>query len=202
MQITSVNNTTVDLSDSVFSVDYNESLVHQVIVAYQAAARQGTSAQKTRSEVSRTGAKPWRQKGTGRARAGDAKSPIWRGGGVTFASKTRDYSQKVNRKMYRKALSCVLSELIRQDRLVVVDDFELESPKTKLFIEKMNNLNLTGSKVLFVTDDVPNENLYLALRNVPKVYMCTQSLVDPYSLVAVDKVCITIDALKKLEERI
>ena len=200
MNITTVNNTKVELMDSVFAVEYNEPLVHQVVVAYQAGARQGTSSQKSRSEVNRTGAKPWRQKGTGRARAGDAKSPIWRGGGVTFASKTRDYSQKVNRKMYRKAIASILSELIRQDRLVVVDDFELEQPKTKLMVARLKELGLF--KALIVLDDIGNDNVYLALRNIPNIYLCTQSLLDPYSLLAADKVCITVEALKKLQERI
>ena len=201
MQVTTFNNTGIELSDSVFCVEYNESLVHQVVEAYKAGARQGTSCQKTRSEVSRTGAKPWRQKGTGRARAGDAKSPIWRGGGVTFASKTRDYTQKVNRKMYRKAICVILSELIRQERLIIVDNLDIPEPKTKLLAEKLKELNL--SKALLVTDDdADNENLYLACRNIPNIYLTTQSAIDPYSLIAVSKVCITLDALKKLEGRI
>jgi len=199
MKLTSVNNTTIEVSEAVFAVEYNESLVHQAVTAYQAGARQGTSAQKSRSEVNKSGAKPWKQKGTGRARAGDAKSPIWRGGGVTFASKTRDYSQKLNRKMYRKALACILSELIRQERLVVVDDLTIAAPKTKILLKRLEELGLR--KTLLVTAE-QDHDLFLACRNLPDVYLCTQSGVDPYSLIAVDKVCITVAALKQLEERV
>ena len=195
------NDNKMEISEKCFGVQYNETLVHQVITSYQSNLRSNSSLQKNRSQVRGGGKKPWRQKGTGRARAGDAKSPIWRGGGVTFASKTRDYTQKVNRKMYRKAICVILSELIRQERLIIVDNLDIPEPKTKLLAEKLKELNL--SKALLVTDDdADNENLYLACRNIPNIYLTTQSAIDPYSLIAVSKVCITLDALKKLEGRI
>nr|WP_067290735.1 50S ribosomal protein L4 [Marinobacterium profundum] len=187
----------VEVSDLAFGKEFNESLVHQVVTAYLAGGRQGTKAQKTRSEVSGGGAKPWRQKGTGRARAGTIRSPLWRTGGVTFAAKTRDHSQKVNKKMYRAALRCIFSELVRQDRLVVVEDFALESPKTKLFIAKLNELSLGNA--LLITEDV-EQNLYLASRNVPHVDVRDAAGIDPVSLVGFEKVLVTVPALKKIEE--
>ncbi|ANG64788.1 50S ribosomal protein L4 [Marinobacterium aestuarii] len=187
----------VEVSDLAFGKEFNESLVHQVVTAYLAGGRQGTKAQKTRSEVSGGGAKPWRQKGTGRARAGTIRSPLWRSGGVTFAAKTRDHSQKVNKKMYRAALRCIFSELVRQDRLVVVEDFALESPKTKLFIAKLNELSLGNA--LLITEDV-EQNLYLASRNVPHVDVRDAAGIDPVSLVGFEKVLVTVPALKKIEE--
>ncbi len=187
----------ISVSDAAFAKDFNESLVHQVVTAYMAGARQGTKAQKTRSEVSGGGKKPWRQKGTGRARAGTIRSPIWRGGGKTFAAVNRDHSQKVNRKMYRGALQCIMSELVRQDRLVVVDEFTVGEPKTKAVAAKLKELDLAN--VLIVTDSV-DENLYLGSRNLPKVDVRDADGVDPVSLIAFEKVLVTVPALKKLEE--
>lgn len=188
---------TVTVSEVAFAKEFNEPLVHQVVTAYMAGARQGSKAQKNRSEVSGGGKKPWRQKGTGRARAGTIRSPIWRSGGVTFAATPRDYSQKVNRKMYRGAMRCILSELVRQDRLVVVDGFELDAPKTKLMASRLKDLNAEGA--LVVSGEI-SENVYLASRNLPKVAVCDVQAVDPVSLIAHEKVVVTVDALKKLEE--
>ncbi|MFA0086886.1 50S ribosomal protein L4 [Vibrio sp. 10N.286.49.C2] len=185
------------VSETTFGRDFNEALVHQVVVAYAAGARQGTRAQKTRSEVSGGGAKPWRQKGTGRARAGTIRSPIWRTGGVTFAAKPQDHSQKVNKKMYRGAMKSILSELVRQERLVVVDNFSVEAPKTKELIAKLNDLELTD--VLIVTSEV-DENLFLAARNLYKVDARDVAAIDPVSLIGFDKVLMTADAVKQVEE--
>lgn len=188
---------TVSVSEVAFGKEFNQDLVHQAVVAYMAGARQGTKAQKTRSEVSGGGKKPWRQKGTGRARAGTIRSPIWRSGGVTFAAKPRDFEQKLNKKMYRAALRCILSELNRQERLVVVEGFELEEPKTKALVQKLAQFDL--SEALIVTEDV-SENLYLASRNLHKVAVRDVQGVDPVSLVGFDKVVMTVPALKKFEE--
>ncbi|QMV13142.1 50S ribosomal protein L4 [Vibrio spartinae] len=185
------------VSETTFGREFNESLVHQVVVAYAAGARQGTRAQKTRSEVSGGGAKPWRQKGTGRARAGTIRSPIWRTGGVTFAAKPQDHSQKVNKKMYRGAMKSILSELVRQERLIVVDDFSVEAPKTKELVAKLNELELND--VLIVTGEV-DENLFLAARNLYKVDVRDAAGVDPVSLIAFDKVLMTASAVKQVEE--
>jgi large subunit ribosomal protein L4 len=190
-------NGSVEVSDSAFGKEFNEALVHQVVTAYLAGARQGTKAQKTRSEVSGGGAKPFRQKGTGRARAGTIRSPIWRSGGVTFAAKPRNHSQKVNKKMYRAAMRCIFSELVRQDRLVVVDQFTMDTPKTKQFIAKMKEFDLASA--LIVTEDV-EANLYLAARNVPHVDVRDVAGIDPVSLVGFEKVVVTVSALKKIEE--
>lgn len=190
-------NGSVEVSDLAFAKEYNEGLVHQVVTAYLAGARQGTKAQKNRSDVSGGGAKPWRQKGTGRARAGTIRSPLWRSGGVTFAAAPRSHAQKVNKKMYRAAMRCILSELVRQDRLVVVEDFAMESPKTKQFVAKLNELELTNA--LLVTEDV-EWNLYLAARNVPHVDVRDAAGIDPVSLVGFEKVLVTVAALKKIEE--
>jgi large subunit ribosomal protein L4 len=187
----------VQVSDVTFARDYNEDLVHQVVTAYLSGGRQGTRAQKTRSEVSGGGKKPWRQKGTGRARAGSIRSPIWRGGGVTFAAKPQDHSQKVNKKMYRAALQVILSELARQERLIVVESFALEQPKTKTLVKALGEYGLQD--VLIVSDEV-TENLYLASRNLHKVDVRDVQGVDPVSLIAYDKVMITVSALKKFEE--
>lgn len=189
--------TQVEVSENLFGLEYNEALVHQVVNAYLAAARQGTKAQKSRADVSGGGAKPFRQKGTGRARAGTSSSPIWRSGGKTFAATNRDYSQKVNKKMYRGAMRNILSELVRQDRLVVVENFDLELPKTKQFIAKAKELGLENA--LVVSAEV-NENLYLAARNVPHFDVVDVAGIDPVSLVSFDKVVITVPALKKVEE--
>lgn len=188
---------TVQVSDVTFARDYNEDLVHQVVTAYLSGGRQGTRAQKTRSEVSGGGKKPWRQKGTGRARSGSIRSPIWRGGGVSFAAKPQDHSQKVNKKMYRAALQVILSELARQERLVVVESFALEQPKTKTLVKALGEYGLQD--VLIVSDEV-TENLYLASRNLHKVDVRDVQGVDPVSLIAFDKVMVTVSALKKFEE--
>jgi len=187
----------VSVSDVAFARDFNEDLVHQVVTAYLAGARQGTRAQKTRSEVRGGGKKPWRQKGTGRARAGTIRSPIWRSGGVTFAARPQDHSQKVNRKMYRAALRSIFSELARQDRLVVVESLDLEEPKTKLLAKQLDDYGLDS--VLIVASEV-GENLYLAARNLHKVDVRDVDGVDPVSLIAYDKVMVTVDAVKKFEE--
>ncbi len=188
---------TVSVSDVAFARDFNESLVHQVVTAYLAGARQGTRAQKTRSEVSGGGKKPWRQKGTGRARAGTIRSPIWRTGGVTFAAKPQDFSQKVNKKMYRAAMQSILSELVRQDRILVVEGLDVDSPKTKLFKETLAGFGVDD--VLVISDQV-GENLYLASRNLPKVDVREASVIDPVSLISHEKVLVTVPALKKIEE--
>ncbi|VUD51192.1 50S ribosomal protein L4 [Thalassocella blandensis] len=187
----------VSVSEATFGREFNQDLVHQAVVAYMAAGRQGTKAQKTRSEVSGGGKKPWRQKGTGRARAGTIRSPIWRSGGVTFAAKPRDHEQKLNKKMYRAALRCILSELNRQERLVVVEGFELDAPKTKLLVQKLAQFDLADA--LIVSEEV-SENLYLASRNLHKVEVRDVAGLDPVSLVGADKVVVTVAALKKLEE--
>lgn len=188
---------TIQVSDVAFAREFNEDLVHQVVTAYLAGARQGTRAQKTRSEVSGGGKKPWRQKGTGRARAGTIRSPIWTGGGVTFAAKPQDHSQKVNRKMYRAALRSILSELARQERLVVVEEMALEAPKTKLLVKSLAELDVKGA--LIVTEEVTG-NLYLAARNLHDVEVRDVNGVDPVSLIGYDKVVVTVAALKKFEE--
>ncbi|MFM9270820.1 50S ribosomal protein L4 [Halomonas elongata] len=190
---------TVEVSDATFAKEFNEALVHQVVTAYLAGGRQGTRAQKNRSDVRGGGKKPWRQKGTGRARAGTIRSPIWRAGGVTFAARPQDHSQKVNRKMYRAAMRSILSELVRQERLVAVDAFGVESPKTKQLAAKLGELGL--EKVLIVTEEV-DENLYLAARNIPNVDVVDVAAADPVSLVAFDKVLVTVSALRKFEEKL
>jgi large subunit ribosomal protein L4 len=187
----------VAVSDVAFAKEYNEDLVHQVVTAYMAGARQGTRAQKNRAAVSGGGKKPWRQKGTGRARAGTIRSPIWRAGGVTFAAQPQDHSQKVNRKMYRAALRTIMSELARQDRLVVVESLDLAEPKTKMLVEQLGGYGVDNA--LIVSAEV-NENLYLASRNLHKVDVRDVDGVDPVSLIAHDKVIVTVDAVKKFEE--
>ena len=187
----------IEVSDLAFAKEYNEDLVFQVVTAYLAKARQGTRAQKTRSEVSGGGAKPWRQKGTGRARAGTIRSPIWRTGGVTFAAKPQDHSQKVNRKMYRAALRSILSELARQQRLIVVEEFAVEKPGTKALVAKLGELD--AADALIITEEVDN-NLYLSARNLHRVDVRDVSNADPVSLIAFEKVVITVAALKKFDE--
>ncbi len=188
---------TVSLSDESFGKEYNEPLVHQTVVTYMAGARQGSVKQKTRSEVRGGGRKPWRQKGTGRARAGTIRSPIWRGGGVTFAARPADHSKKLNKKMYRGAMQCILSELIRQDRLFVVSEFELDSHKTQTLVSKLKDFELDN--VLIVTEQV-EKNLYLAARNLHKVDVLDVTGLDPVSLIGFENVIITVSALKKVEE--
>jgi large subunit ribosomal protein L4 len=190
-------NSALEVSEATFGRDFNEALVHQVVVAFGAGARQGSKAQKTRSEVRGGGKKPWRQKGTGRARAGTIRSPIWVGGGRAFAAKPQDHSQKVNKKMYRGAIRSILSELVRQDRLIVVEKFGVDAPKTKALVAKLNELELND--VLIVTSEV-EENLFLAARNLYKVDVRDVQGIDPVSLIAFEKVLITADAIKQLEE--
>lgn len=187
----------VEISDAAFGREYNEALVHQVVVAHMAGGRQGSKAQKTRSDVRGGGRKPWRQKGTGRARSGTIRSPIWRGGGRAFAARPRDYDQKVNRKMYRGALQCILSELIRQDRLVVVNSIEMDAPKTRELNDKLKGMSLEN--VLIVGQDV-SDNLYLSARNLKHVDVLDVQRVDPVSLISHEKVLVTVGALKQLEE--
>jgi len=192
-----VSDKAVELSEATFGRQFNEALVHQVVVSYLAGARQGTRAQKTRAEVNGGGRKPFRQKGTGRARAGTIRSPIWRGGGQTFASKTQDFSQKVNRKMYRGAMQSILSELIRQERLVVTEDFTVEAPKTKEVQERLKSLDLEN--VLVVVEEV-DSNLYLGARNLRNVEVIDVHAVNPVNLIGFEKVLFTVGALKKAEE--
>ena len=187
----------VSVSDAAFAKEYNEDLVHQVVTAYLAGARQGTRAQKNRAAVSGGGKKPWRQKGTGRARAGTIRSPIWRSGGVTFAAQPQDHEQKVNRKMYRAALRTIMSELARQGRLMVVESLDLEQPKTKLLVQQLGEYGVDNA--LIVSTEV-GENLYLAARNLHKVDVRDVDGVDPVSLIAHEKVVVTVDAVKKFEE--
>lgn len=187
---------TLTVSDAAFGGEFNQDLVHQAVTAVLAGARQGTRAQKTRAEVSGGGKKPWRQKGTGRARAGTISSPIWRSGGVTFAAKQQDHAQKLNRKMYRAALRSIFSELVRQDRLVVVESFDMEVPKTKALVEKLDQLGMR--EVLILTEEV-NEKLYLSARNLHKVDVRDAAGLDPVSLIRFEKVMVTVAALRKIE---
>jgi large subunit ribosomal protein L4 len=199
MNITMHGGSSMDVADAVFGQDFNETLVHQVVVAYMAAGRAGTHAQKNRAAVSGGGSKPWRQKGTGRARAGTIRSPLWRGGGKTFAATTRDYSQKVNKKAYRAAVRSILSELLRQDRLLVVDNFAVDAPKTR---ELTGKLGALGLERVLIVHDAPDENLYLAARNLPDVDVVDTAIADPVSLVGFDKVLMTANALRQFEERL
>ncbi|VFP83020.1 50S ribosomal protein L4 [Candidatus Erwinia haradaeae] len=185
------------VSNTTFNCDFNEALVHQVVVAYAAGSRKGTRAQKTRAEVTGSGKKPWRQKGTGRARAGSVKSPIWRSGGIAFAAKPQDHAQKVNKKMYRGAIKSIFSELIRQNRLIVCKNFSLEAPKTRLLIKKLQDMHV--EKALIITSAI-EENLLLAARNLYQVHVCHAERIDPVRLVRFHRVIITSNAVKKLEE--
>ena len=188
---------TMNVADSVFAVEFNEPLVHQVLVSYMSGSRSGTKSQKSRSEVRGGGRKPWRQKGTGRARAGTIRSPLWRGGGVTFAAKSRDYSKKVNRKKFRGAMRSIFSELVRQERFLCIDEFDVSDSKTKLVKEKLNKLGL--KEVLIITEGL-SENLYLGVRNIPKVDVMDTNEINPYSLIGFEKVLITQAAVEKVEE--
>ncbi len=189
---------TVAVSEAVFARAYNESLIHQAVTAYLAGARAGTKAQKTRAMVSGGGKKPWKQKGTGRARAGSIRSPLWRGGGMIHAAVPRDHSVKLNRKMYRGALRSIFSELARSERLIVVDKLELSEPKTRGLVAALDERG-AGDDVLVAVTEM-SENLALAARNLPRVAVCEVSELDPVSLIAFDKVVLTVDALKKIEE--
>ncbi len=197
MELTVTGGNTIKVDKSIFARDFSEALVHQVVTAYLAGARAGTKAQKNRSAVSGGGKKPWAQKGTGRARAGTIRSPLWRGGGATFAASPRDHSQKVNRKMYRAGMQAILSELLRQDRLVVIEDFNLDSPKTAELVKFLAANDFT--KGLLVSEGV-EDNLYLSARNIPAVYVLDAAGLDPVSLVRSEKVVMTVAAIKKIQE--
>ena len=187
----------ISISKDVFSKEFNESLIHQAVVSFMAASRQGSSKQKTRSEVRGGGKKPYRQKGTGRARAGTIRSPLWRGGGVTFASRPRNFNKKINKKMYRAAIKSIFSELVRQNRLVAIEKPVLEKPKTKEIASFLNQFSL--SKVLIITDEL-DINLYLSARNMPNVDVITVREINPVSLLKPQKVAVTSEALKQIEE--
>lgn len=189
----------VDVADSAFGAEFNEALVHQVVTAYLAGARAGTKAQKNRSAVRGGGIKPWRQKGTGRARAGTIRSPIWVGGGRAFAAAPRDHAQKVNKKMYRAALRSVMSELVRQDRLVIVESLEIDAPKTKLLATKLKDMGVDNALLL---NEAFDEKLFLAARNLPNVGICDAASIDPVVLIRFEKVVVTVPALKLIEERL
>jgi large subunit ribosomal protein L4 len=189
----------ISVNERVFDSQYNEALIHQIVVAYQAGGRQGTKAQKTRSEVRGGGAKPWRQKGTGRARAGTIRSPLWRKGGVTFAAKPRNFAQKVNKKMHQGALRSILSELYRSGNLLIMDELSLADHKTKTLMAKLAQLNV--SDVLICVDEL-TENLYLSARNLPSVNTVDVYSIDPVSLLRHQKVLMTTAAVKLLEERL
>ncbi len=188
---------TVEVSEQTFNKDFNEALVHQVVTAYLAGARAGTKGQKNRAAVSGGGAKPWRQKGTGRARSGTIRSPIWRSGGTTFAATNRDFSQKVNRKMYRSAMTSIVSELVRQERFVILTDLKMDGPKTKELAETLKSLN--ADNALIVTSDF-EQNIYLSSRNLINIEYTDAQHVNPVNLVRYEKIVITADALKKVEE--
>lgn len=190
----------LEVSDGTFSQAYNESLIHQVVTAYLAGGRAGTHAQKTRAEVSGGGKKPWRQKGTGRARAGTIRSPLWRSGGIIFAAKPRDYSQKVNKKMYRGAMRSILSELLRKNSLLVVEELKIAEPKTKMFVAALKELGMSKN-VLIVVDEL-EENIYLAARNLRDIELIDVQSLNPVSLIKYNQVLITAKAIKKIEEQL
>jgi large subunit ribosomal protein L4 len=195
--LSSTKNQDINISENAFSKDFNEALVHQAVVSFLAGSRQGTSKQKTRSEVRGGGKKPYRQKGTGRARAGTIRSPLWRGGGIAFAATPRDYSKKINKKMYRAAIRSIFSELLRQGRLVAIEKPVLEKPKTKEIANFLKEFSL--SKVLIITDEL-DINLYLSARNIPNVDIITVREINPVNLLKAQKVAVTADAFKKIEE--
>ncbi|PID46375.1 MAG: 50S ribosomal protein L4 [Proteobacteria bacterium] len=197
MELQITNGGSLNVNEAVFAKDFNETLVHQAVVAYMAGGRSGTKAQKNRSDVSGGGAKPWRQKGTGRARAGTSRSPLWRSGGVTFAARPRDYSKKLNKKMYRAAVRSIFSELIRQERLILVDEFSVAEPKTKLMAAKLDALACNDVLIITEADDM---NVYLSARNIPHCEVLDVTSLNPVSLVGHEKVVITTAALAKVEE--
>ena len=199
MKLKTQGSGTVDVADSAFGADFNEPLVHQVVTAFMAGTRAGTKAQKNRAAVRGGGTKPWRQKGTGRARAGTIRSPIWVGGGRAFAAKPRDYSQKVNKKMYRAALRSVFSELVRQDRLVITDGIEMQAPKTRELVGMLKKLGLDS---VLIVNEAFDEKVFLSARNLPNVGICDVGSVDPVALMRFEKVLITMPALKLIEERL
>lgn len=190
----------IDVQPHVFDALYNESLIHEVVVSYMSGLRQGTKAQKNRSAVSGGGAKPWRQKGTGRARAGTIRSPLWRTGGVTFAASPRDHSKKVNKRAYRVAMRSIMSELVRQNRLVIVDKLEIETPKTSVLVKTLEKMGINSSVLIIVSD--LSENLFYSSRNIPNVAVSDVLDVDPAILIAFEKVLITAEAVKSFEEQL
>jgi len=198
MKFKNTDGKTVDLNDSVFAHEYNETLVHQAVVAYMSAGRSGTKAQKSRSDVSGGGSKPWRQKGTGRARAGTSRGPIWRKGGVTFAARPRDYSKKLNKKMYRAAMCSILSELVRSDSLIILDDFDVKEPKTKQMVASLDKLKIGNDALLVSAEE--DSNLNMSSRNIPNCEYLTVSSLNPVSLVSHDNVVITSSAIAKVQE--
>lgn len=197
MKLNTLEGKAVTLNDAVFASEYNETLVHQAVVAYMAGGRSGTKAQKTRSDVSGGGAKPWNQKGTGRARAGTSRGPLWRSGGVTFAARPRDYSQKLNKKMYRAAMRSIFSELVRSESLVIVDGFDVKEPKTKAMLAQLEKFETNNA--LLVGDELDG-NITLSIRNIPNCETSTVSALNPVNLVAHDKVIITSAAIDKVQE--
>lgn len=199
LQVINGKSKSVAVSEAVFGCEFKEGLVHQVVTSYMACSRAGTKAQKTRSEVSGGGIKPWRQKGTGRARAGTIRSPLWRTGGITFAAKPRDFKQKVNKKMYKVAMRSILSQLAREERLVIIESFDLEKPSTKEMVAKLKEMNVDKALIVLAED---NANVMLSARNIPDIYMANADEVNPYSLVAAKHIVVTTEALKKIEERL
>lgn len=198
MKLKNTDGKAVELDDAIFAEEYNETLVHQAVVAYMAGGRAGTKAQKTRSDVRGGGAKPWNQKGTGRARAGTSRGPLWRSGGVTFAARPRDYSKKLNKKMYRSAMRSIFSELVRSESLIIVDDFGVTEPKTKAMLSKLSSLEV-GNNALLVSAE-SDENLMMSSRNIPNCEYLSVSSLNPVSLVSHDSVVITSSAITKVQE--
>lgn len=188
-----------NLNEEIFNIDFNHDLVHQVINAFRAAGRQGTKQNKSRSDVSGGGRKPWAQKGSGRARAGTSRSPIWRKGGVTFAARPRDYSQKVNKKMYRKALACILSEQLRRGNIMVSSSIDVDSHKTKFMVNRLQNFG--WDSVTIITDEI-SENLFLSVRNIPKIYLLDDLSVNPVVLYQSSKLLFSVEALNRLQEQL
>jgi len=199
MKLKTAGSGSVEVADAAFGAEFNEALVHQVVTAFLAGGRAGTKAQKNRAAVQGGGAKPWRQKGSGRARAGTIRGPIWVGGGRAFAAKPRDYSQKVNRKMYRAALRSVFSELVRQDRLLITDSIEMEAPRTRELADMLKKLNLES---VLIVNEAFDEKVFLSARNLPNVGICDAASIDPVVLMRFEKVLITLPALKLVEERL
>ncbi|GAA0413670.1 50S ribosomal protein L4 [Cocleimonas flava] len=198
MKLKSVEGKAVELDDAVFASEYNETLVHQAVVAYMSAGRAGTKAQKTRSDVSGGGAKPWRQKGTGRARAGTSRGPIWRSGGVTFAARPRDYSKKLNKKMYRAAMRSIFSELVRSESLIIIDDFAISDPKTKSMVNALADWKVSSDSLLVGVEK--EDNVSLSSRNIPNCEYVELAQLNPVSLVSHDSVVMTSSAVSKVQE--
>ncbi|HHB92965.1 MAG TPA: 50S ribosomal protein L4 [Thioploca sp.] len=201
LSLSGTQDSIIDVSDKVFNTEFNEPLIHQAVTCYLAGGRAGTKAQKNRSQVKATGSKPWRQKGTGRARAGSVTSPLWKGGGVTFAAKPRDYSQKINKKMYRGALRSILSELLRQERLLVVEDFSFDSPKTALLLEYLQRIELDNKQMLIVTPE-ENTNLSLASRNIHYLNVVQVIKINPVNLIRSKQVLTNVATIRELEKRL